>query len=88
MPKYGMNFDFKGYVIAGRELKSKTSDWTATLFKFNSMQDIFEVAVTDEAAIENLKKLGDKPAHVTGVIENQMDKLRLVPSVIEPLKST
>lgn len=87
MQKYGMNFEFRGFVIPGRELKSKTSDWTATLFKFNSMQDIFEVAVTDEVAIENLKKLGDKPAHVTGVIENQGEKLRLVPSVIEPLKA-
>jgi hypothetical protein len=88
MPKYGMNFEFKGYVIPGRELKSKTSDWKATLFKFNAMSDIFEVAVEDEVAIENLKKLGDKPALVKGVIERQGDKMRLVPSSIEAMKPT
>ena len=86
MPKYGMSFEFKGFVVPGRELKSKKSDWTATLFKFNSMTDIFEVVVDDDVAIDNLKKLGDKAAHVTGVIENQGEKLRLVPSTIEVLK--
>ena len=87
MQKYGMNFEFKGFVIPGRELKSKTSDWKATLFKFNAMTDIFEVVVDDDAAIENLKKMGDRAAHVKGVIERQGEKLRLVPSSIEALKS-
>jgi hypothetical protein len=86
MPKYGMNFEFKGFVVPGRELKSKTSDWKATLFKFNAMTEIFEVVVTDDAAIENLKKLGDKAAHVKGVIERQGDKIQLVPASIEALK--
>ncbi len=87
MSKYGMNFEFRGYVVPGRELKSKISDWKATLFKLNAMSEIFEVAVHDEATIENLKKLGDKPASIKGVIERQGDKLRLVPTSIEPLKA-
>ncbi len=87
MSKYGMNFEFRGYVVPGRELKSKISDWKATLFKLNAMSEIFEVAVHDEAAIENLKKLGDKPASIKGVIERQGDKLRLIPTSIEPLKA-
>ncbi len=87
MSKYGMQFEFHGYVIAGRELKSKTSDWKGMLFKFNAMSDIFEVVVDDEAAIDNLKKLGDKAACIKGVIERQGDKLRLVPMSIEPLKA-
>jgi hypothetical protein len=82
-----MNFEFRGYVVPGRELKSKISDWKATLFKLNAMSEIFEVAVHDEATIENLKKLGDKPASIKGVIERQGDKLRLVPTSIEPLKA-
>lgn len=87
MSKYGMQFEFRGYVVPGRELKSKTSDWTGMLFKFNAMSDIFEVVVADETAIDTLKKLGDKPAHIKGVIERQLDKLRLVPTSIEPLKA-
>lgn len=87
MFKYGMHFEFCGYVIAGRELKSKTSDWKGTLFKFNAMSDIFDVVVDDEASIDNLKKLGDKAATIKGVIERQGDKLRLVPTSIEPLKA-
>ncbi len=69
-----------------RELTSKKSDWKASLFKFNSMSDIFEVVVDDAVAIENLKKLGDKPGLVKGVIENQQDKLRLICASVEPLK--
>ena len=86
MSKYGMSFEFKGFVIPGRELKSTKSDWKATLFKFNAMNDIFEVVVSDEVAIENLKKLGDKAAHITGVLEYKMDKIQLVPMSIEALK--
>jgi hypothetical protein len=82
-----MNFEFRGFVMFGRELTSKKSDWKGTLFKFNAMNDIFEVVVDDPAAIENLKKLGDKPALVKGVIENQQDKLRLIPTAIELLKA-
>jgi hypothetical protein len=87
MSKYGITFEFRGYVVPGRELKSKISDWKATLFKLNAMSEIFEVAVHDEATIENLKKLGDKPASIKGVIERQGDKLRLIPTSIEPLKA-
>ncbi len=86
MQKYGLNFEFRGFVMFSRELTSKKSDWKGSLFKFNAMTDIFEVIVADEAAIENLKKLGDKPALIKGVIENQLDKLRLVPTSIEVLK--
>ena len=87
MPKCGMTFEFTGFVIPGRELKSKTTDWKATLFKLNAMNDIFEVVVTDDVMIENLKKVGDKTAHITGVIEHQMEKLSLVPLHIEVVKA-
>ena len=87
MPKYGMKFDFTGFVVPGRELKSKTTDWKATLFKFNAMTEIFEVVVADEAMIENLKKLGERGAHITGVIERQGEKMVLVPASVEVLKS-
>lgn len=57
------------------------------LFKLNGMTDIIEILVSDDVMIENLKKVGDKTAHITGVIERQNEKIALVPLHVEVLKS-
>lgn len=84
--KFGMKFQFQGIVIMGRELKSKSTDWSGRLFKLNSMLEIHEMVVDDPVMIQELSALNGQEALVKGVIENYNGKLRLVPENCGPLK--